>query len=148
MYNWYGVLGIASRASSEEINAGFVRTAKQLHPDRTATPDPRLRLVLRAYHTLSDPVSRSTYDAALASRYAQVRQARRSKAVAFATTLALTLSCALAGALWREQGETLALALFTAPISKAMAATSRVAEEAALAAERASDISSQSRLLR
>ena len=111
MYNWYGVLGIRSGASDEEIDAGFLRTATQLHPNRNATPDPRLRLVLQAYGTLRDPAKRSCYEAALASRYAQIRQARRSKAVTFATTCALTLCCALTAVLWREQGETLAIDL-------------------------------------
>lgn len=157
MYNWYGVLGIGSGASDEEIEAGVLRTITELHPDRSAPPDPRLRLVIRAYETLTDPARRSAYDAALASRYAQIRQAKRSKAMTFATTcattFALTVCCALTVVLWGERGETLALDRAPTAASEVLAASPQVAvKEAsvALAApqRQGGDSPPQGRLLR
>jgi molecular chaperone DnaJ len=61
----YGVLGVASNASQEEIKRAFRALARQYHPD--ANPDPeaeaRFKQINAAYEVLSDPVKRQRYDA-------------------------------------------------------------------------------------
>ncbi len=64
--DYYELLGIATGADAGEIKAAFKRMALKYHPDVYAGPDAeeRMRLLLEAYKTLSDPTKRRTYDLA------------------------------------------------------------------------------------
>ena len=62
--DYYTVLGVDSHASASTIKAAFKKLALQYHPDVYKGPDAqeRMRDLLIAYQTLSDPVSRRNYD--------------------------------------------------------------------------------------
>ena len=67
--DFYAVLGLDERATSEEIDAAYKRLAKELHPDtRPDDPDAATRFaaVARAREILSDPWTRQAYDASRA----------------------------------------------------------------------------------
>ncbi len=69
MQNCYEILGIPATASAAEIKRSYRRRAKELHPDipdtvRTATERAdRMRELIHAYETLSDPERRAEFDA-------------------------------------------------------------------------------------
>ena len=58
------MLGVDSHASASTIKAAFKKLALQYHPDVYKGPDAqeRMRDLLIAYQTLSDPASRRDYD--------------------------------------------------------------------------------------
>jgi hypothetical protein len=64
--DYYELLGIGSGANAGEIKAAFKRMALKYHPDVYPGPDAeeRMRLLLEAYKTLTDPSKRRTYDLA------------------------------------------------------------------------------------
>lgn len=64
MKDYYGLLGIASDASSDAIRMAYRKKALQLHPDRNTAPEAteQFRDVQEAYETLSDASCRSAYD--------------------------------------------------------------------------------------
>lgn len=72
----YHLLGIKSSASAAEIKRAFRRRAKEIHPDISDNKTPaadnvsRMRALLLAYETLSDPERRAEFDAT----YAKFRQ--------------------------------------------------------------------------
>jgi molecular chaperone DnaJ len=61
----YEVLGVARRATQEEIRQAFRRLARESHPD-VRRDDPhateRFKEINEAYHVLSDPARRGQYD--------------------------------------------------------------------------------------
>jgi DNA-directed RNA polymerase subunit RPC12/RpoP len=63
--DYYSVLGVPVDASPKEIKAAFKQLALRYHPDIYKGEDAheRMRLLLRAYQTLNDPVERKKYDA-------------------------------------------------------------------------------------
>ncbi len=63
--DYYEVLGVATNASPTDIKAAFKKLALQYHPDvyKGADAHERMRIILQAYQTLSDPGERRTYDA-------------------------------------------------------------------------------------
>ena len=63
--DYYIVLGVDPQASSSTIKAAFKRLALQYHPDVYKGEDAqeRMRSLLEAYQTLSDPEARKAYDA-------------------------------------------------------------------------------------
>jgi hypothetical protein len=63
--DYYRVLGVDSQASTSTIKAAFKQLALKYHPDVYKGPDAqeRMRDLLIAYQTLSDPASRRDYDA-------------------------------------------------------------------------------------
>ncbi|GAC1566255.1 MAG: hypothetical protein NVS3B14_07250 [Ktedonobacteraceae bacterium] len=62
--DYYALLGVDARASSETIKAAFKKLALQYHPDvyKGADAEERMRLLLLAYQTLSDADERRSYD--------------------------------------------------------------------------------------
>ena len=62
--DYYRVLGVDSHASASTIKAAFKKLALKYHPDVYKGPDAqeRMRDLLIAYQTLSDPASRRDYD--------------------------------------------------------------------------------------
>ena len=63
--DYYAVLGVKPNASASAIKAAFKKLALQYHPDVYKGEDAleRMRILLLAYQTLSDPASRRAYDA-------------------------------------------------------------------------------------
>ena len=63
MTDYYGLLGISSDATAEEIRRAYRKKARQLHPDY-AGPDSEedFKQVSMAYEVLSDPQKRERYD--------------------------------------------------------------------------------------
>ncbi len=63
--DYYAVLGVKPNASPSTIKAAFKKLALQYHPDVYKGEDAqeRMRILLLAYQTLSDPASRKAYDA-------------------------------------------------------------------------------------
>jgi hypothetical protein len=63
--DYYAVLGVDSQASVGVIKAAFKKLALQYHPDIYKGPDAqeRMRGLLQAYQTLSNPEARQAYDA-------------------------------------------------------------------------------------
>src|SRR5437879_1794921 len=63
--DYYAVLGVDADASADKIKAAFKKLALQYHPDvyKGADAQERMRILLLAYQTLSDPQERQTYDA-------------------------------------------------------------------------------------
>src|SRR5258708_24039933 len=69
--NKYEILSVSPTATAEEIKLAYRRAALLYHPDRHPEADQSqatvvFRKVSGAYQTLSNPVKRSRYDAALA----------------------------------------------------------------------------------
>ncbi len=68
---YYGVLGIASNAPSEEIKRAYRQLVKKVHPDAHGgggQDDQRIRDINAAYEVLSDPERRAKYDANCAAQ--------------------------------------------------------------------------------
>lgn len=63
--DYYAVLGVDAQASASSIKAAFKKLALQYHPDvyKGTDAEERMRKLLQAYQTLSDPEARREYDA-------------------------------------------------------------------------------------
>ena len=63
--DYYAILGIEPTASADSIKGSFKKLALQYHPDVYKGEDAqeRMRTLLLAYQTLSDPTERRAYDA-------------------------------------------------------------------------------------
>ncbi|WP_046471590.1 DnaJ C-terminal domain-containing protein [Allosalinactinospora lopnorensis] len=63
--DYYEVLGVDRNASAEEIQQAYRRLARRYHPDVNSDPssEERFKEVNEAYQVLSDPQTRSRYDA-------------------------------------------------------------------------------------
>ncbi len=63
---YYEVLGVETECSQDALKRAFRKRAKELHPDVAGEHDQsaaaRMRTLLRAYETLSDPERRAVYD--------------------------------------------------------------------------------------
>lgn len=68
MTNYYEILGIDQTADSIRIKIAYKRLAMEFHPDRNPgnkQAEEIFKIVNEAYHTLSDPLKKSRYDAQL-----------------------------------------------------------------------------------
>lgn len=66
MQDFYEALGVSRTASQAQIKAAFKKMAFRYHPDRNPgnrEAEENFKAINEAYRTLSDPVSRSRYDA-------------------------------------------------------------------------------------
>ncbi len=62
MINYYEILGLPNSASIHEIKIAFRKLAKVYHPDKGSGNKEKFIKILKAYETLSNPNSKSTYD--------------------------------------------------------------------------------------
>jgi hypothetical protein len=60
----YEVLGVTSDAGTDEIRRAYLHLAREHHPDHHGDPE-RMQAINAAWHVLSDPVRRRSYDDAL-----------------------------------------------------------------------------------
>ena len=76
--DYYAVLGVDPQASPGSIKSAFKRLALQYHPDvyKGTDAQERMRSLLQAYQTLSDPETRRDYDARLHSSSSSMRVKR------------------------------------------------------------------------
>ena len=64
--NYYIVLGIPESESADGVRRAFRDLVRRYHPDRAGpTSTPVFQEIVTAYHTLSDPARRASYDAGL-----------------------------------------------------------------------------------
>src|SRR6059058_1852305 len=63
--DYYAVLGVDPNSPASEIKTAFKKLALQYHPDvyKGEDAEERMRILLLAYQTLSDPEMRRAYDA-------------------------------------------------------------------------------------
>jgi curved DNA-binding protein len=63
--NLYSVLGVANKATREEIQSAFKKKARELHPDVNKAPDAEenFKKLVAAYEVLKDDEKRARYDA-------------------------------------------------------------------------------------
>lgn len=72
MTSYYAILGIAPQADATSVRAAYKRLAMAYHPDHNpGNPEAEetFKKVNEAYQTLSDPIKRARYDAALFPEY-------------------------------------------------------------------------------
>jgi curved DNA-binding protein CbpA len=66
--DYYKILGLDSAADAAQVRAAFKKLAMEYHPDRNPgnkEAEELFKIVNEAYHTLSDPLKKSRYDAHL-----------------------------------------------------------------------------------
>lgn len=64
MLDYYDIMGVPRDASLDAIKRAFKQHARELHPDRNASPvaETRFKKISAAYEALSDPRKRALYD--------------------------------------------------------------------------------------
>lgn len=66
MLNYYVILQVKQNATNEEIKKSFRNLAKKYHPDKNRTnqawAEEKIKLILKAYKTLTDAILRQRYD--------------------------------------------------------------------------------------
>ena len=70
--NYYDILGVSVKATTEEITAAKNALAKQFHPDANLKngidTTQKMQEILEAYHVLSDTAKRAEYDRKITGR--------------------------------------------------------------------------------
>ena len=62
MNNLYETLGVSRTATPDEIKKAYKEKAKQHHPDKEGGSEEKMKEIVQAYETLSDPDKRAYYD--------------------------------------------------------------------------------------
>ena len=72
---YYNILGVNNQSSMQDVKKSFRKRAKELHPDLRSSSysgnditDEEMKLLLKAYEVLSDPIKRDRYDRTLVLR--------------------------------------------------------------------------------
>src|SRR5258708_38404059 len=75
--DYYDLLGVDPRADANTIKAAFKKLALKYHPDvyKGEDAEARMRIIVLACQTLSDPASRRTYDLQRAEHLLKARGA-------------------------------------------------------------------------
>ena len=77
MINYYQVLQVQEGSDRAEIRNSFRKLAKKYHPDKTKangiSSEDRIKLLIKAYKTLTDPKKRIHYDTQLQSNNIRIR---------------------------------------------------------------------------
>lgn len=80
--DWYLVLQLTPRATSDEIRSAYRRRALELHPDISGSGSEPFLELQEAYSVLSDPIRRAAYDRGVESipihRFGRAHQSRAS----------------------------------------------------------------------
>jgi curved DNA-binding protein CbpA len=74
MGNYYEILGIDYSATAAQIRAAYKRKAMRYHPDHnpgSKEAEEMFKMVNEAYHTLSDALKKSRYDAQISRAYTE-----------------------------------------------------------------------------
>jgi curved DNA-binding protein CbpA len=106
----YAVLGLRSRAHSDEIKAAFRKLAKQYHPDLhpgDRRAEERFKEINEAHAILSDADARARYDASLSQKGLLRRRRVRKAAWTMATSFSVTVTLILTVMVWLQQGREL-----------------------------------------
>lgn len=62
MKDYYSILGVAKKASADDIKKAYRRLAHKLHPDKESGDEERFKEINEAYYVLSDNRRRHQYD--------------------------------------------------------------------------------------
>lgn len=77
MVNYYEILGLEPTCTPGEIKRSFRKKAKELHPDLKSSnqkgSEEKMRVLLAAYETLSNPRKRSDYDREFSLYFSKVK---------------------------------------------------------------------------
>ncbi|MFH0793380.1 MAG: DnaJ domain-containing protein [bacterium] len=80
--SYYQILGVSQDSPEKEIKRAYHRLAREMHPDKAASPDEVKRLedefalISTAYNTLKDPVKRQDYDKTLQDKSSETSKFR------------------------------------------------------------------------
>lgn len=61
-FDAYAVLGLSSGASEREVMSAYRRLSLTYHPDKSTGDKDKFRSIVRAYESITDPVSRQNYE--------------------------------------------------------------------------------------
>src|SRR5262245_2744928 len=98
MSHLYRVLGIAKGADSIEVKAAYRKLAKVHHPDLHGgdkDAERRFKEICSAYEMLSDPDTRTAYDAACAAARTRARRQLRNAVATMSASFVVTVSSGL-----------------------------------------------------
>jgi curved DNA-binding protein CbpA len=107
MRNCYDVLGTSSKADGSQLKYAFHKLAKTFHPDLHAgdrRAEERFKEINRAYQVLSDPRTRTAYDAHLAEKRSGARRRTRNAAATMSATFLLSGAICFALMIWLQGG--------------------------------------------
>ena len=110
MLDFYKVLGLSRRATSDEIKAAYRALAKRHHPDVNAGDEQdewRTKEINRAYEILGDPEARAAYDGERARQRTAARRRFWLSAATGAATVIVMVSSVWVMAVWRQDASIL-----------------------------------------
>ena len=77
--NYYLVLGIASKATLDDIKEAYRRLVKEFHPDHYWENHSPFLAIQEAYDVLSDPVKRKHHDLSIQQQKKSIQQKSLSR---------------------------------------------------------------------